>query len=137
MRNNHHIDFHNETDRYPFGVPEGYFENLTERIMANLPEDAQQTEEAEHNVVVMTPRKSKHFRWLTVASAAASLVLIAVVAMKLFTPSTPETVSDEGLVASTGATIMNDAMYDDTYSEEFINYSMVDNSDIYNYLAGY
>ena len=64
----------------PFRVPEGYFESLTSRVMAALPEEPAAVEEMKKDgkVVGMIPRKRRQDwkRWAAVAAAACVCGLV-------------------------------------------------------------
>ena len=74
--------------RYPFKVSDEYFDNLTARIMEQIDSVEQDVPE---NVETVTPHSAKLFSihknrrrnlWISTISVAASLVLIATVALK-------------------------------------------------------
>lgn len=105
--------------KYPFKVPEDYFENLTARIMDRIPEE----ETGSAKVIAMKP----HSSWKKIVSIAASLTIIAVVSLQVFTTSTTMTSTSSNQAF---------AQIDDNGMEEAELYSsMVDNYDIYNLLA--
>lgn len=105
--------------KYPFKVPEDYFENLTARIMDRIPvEEAESTK-----IIAMKPRNS----WKKIASIAASLIIVAVVSIKVFnTSTTMSTTSNSQAIAQ---------MDESTLEEAELYSSMVDNYDIYTLLA--
>lgn len=111
--------------RYPFSVPDDYFDNLTARIMDNIPEK----EEASKIVSIKaTTKASKNRSWMTYLSIAASLVIIAVVSFKLFpTVASDVTLNDENKEMA----ILDEMMME----EEDVYYAMVDNYDIYNLIS--
>ena len=115
--------------RYPFTVPDNYFENFTSKIMAQIPEGNEEeagtkTEAAGAKVVAMHSNR----RWIAVLSIAASLILVAVVSVKVF-PSLSVTSTQEVQNAE-AHTDMNKI-----YEEDILNYAMVDEYDVYNYLS--
>lgn len=117
--------------QYPFNVPNGYFENLTARIMDQLPEE----DEATAKVVRMQPSvaqksKERNSRWIKALSIAASVTLLAIVSLKLLPFGTND---------SNDLTAQQSTDYDveSLYGEEVNVYSMVENGDIYDYLSGY
>ena len=59
------FDINTQSKRNPFTVPYGYFENLTARVMMNIPEvDAEEKESESHaKIVSMEPRKSSR-KWM-------------------------------------------------------------------------
>lgn len=105
---------------YPFKVPEDYFENLTARIMDRIPE-----EETESTKIVQM--KPHHSSWTKTLSIAASLLIVAIVSLKVITTDTTVTTSTSNPTF---------AQIDDQGIEEAELYSsMVDNYDIYTLLA--
>ena len=115
--------------RYPFTVSDTYFEDLTSRVMAQIPEETEenadtQAETSGAKVVAM----HSHLRWITALSIAASLILVAVVSIKVF-PSLSVTNPQEAQNAE-AHTDMNKL-----YEEDLLNYAMVDEYDVYNYLS--
>ncbi len=96
----------------PFTVPEGYFDTLNERIMASVDKSER--------------RKTIWIRWCTTAAAAcvAGLLLFNALA-----PSVQQQQSD----------IFADIDFlaeDEAFQKEVLNYSLVDNEDVYYYLSG-
>lgn len=110
-------------NKTPFTVPDGYFEQLTDRVMSRLPEytaDSQPvaaTAEMQHK-----PALIKRLRpWLAAACIAAAAIGTTVYLNRgLSTPQPTDEVAD--------------ALYSDTYIDEAADYAMVDNQDIYAYL---
>ncbi len=98
----------------PFRVPEGYFENLTERVMACLPE-------AEMQATMSVTRK---WHWLSVYGVAAALLLafLPYAALRY----------DNG---TTGAQLSQNALSGASTAEEdvLLDYLMTDNIYIYDY----
>lgn len=122
--------------RYPFKVSDEYFDNLTARIMQQIPEENAQEEKSEMEIKEDVSERNKKIidmrqhlrrkRWLSIVSIAASLVLIATVALKFISTSTThEQPVNEQVAAYT----------DDDYNEDLMTYTMVDNMDVYYYLA--
>lgn len=99
----------NERSRNTFKVPEGYFENLQERVMNNIPEQSH----AEHNqrahVIVM-----HRLRW---AAAVACFAVFGVTAYLHYT----EQESNETASVSTAS---NEII-------EVADYAMLNNQDVY------
>jgi hypothetical protein len=107
----------------PFKVPDGYFESLSEGIMARIEEQSQ-------HVSVSAPPQHKSIRimpWIWSTAVAAC----AVVALLLF--NKPES-NDQPLMA--GNSTQQTEAYSEAYQQEVLDYAMVNNSDIENYLAG-
>ena len=103
----------------PFTVPEGYFDNLTDRIMAQIPEAA--------------PVKKKHTsRLYLFASLAAAACLAAVVYITAI--STDKGLTEQEQLPMASITSEDYDSYE--YDEDALNYTMVDNAEIYCYLEG-
>lgn len=115
--------------QYPFKVPEGYFDNLTARIMDHIPEEKQETPVIS---IAKHPSKSNSRKWFSAISIAASLALIAVISTKFINTNAPSNAIEQT------ANVENAKEYSDidSYNEDLMLYSMVDNGDIYDYLSG-
>lgn len=106
----------------PFAAPDGYFESLTARVMQQLPEQPQADTAP---CITPLPKRNTWAPWAAIAAAACIAVAI------FFTqPVTPTTAP-----AAQIAEIVTDT-YDDDYRETALQYALVDNQTIYNYLAG-
>ena len=108
----------------PFTVPEGYFDNLTQRVMANI--DAQSQE----NVVVLKP--TKHTHWKVWASGIAACAVGALLCINLIDKEQP-TIQKTAMLNNH---IEESYSYDEQYQKEVMDYAMVDYNDVYNYLSG-
>ena len=123
-----------EGGRYPFKVSDEYFDNLTARIMEQIdsveqevPEKAEETPARSAQLFSIHKNRRRNL-WISTMSIAASLVLIATVALK-FIPMPSSTPVEQQKAETT-------AMYTpDNYNEDLMNYTMVDNVDVYYYLA--
>ena len=97
----------------PFLVPEGYFDNLTERVMNNIPGN-----ESQHVAVKRKPL------WLNrVAAAAAAVVVVSAgwYGYRIFDTSLQKDVAEH--------------VYDDSHlADDFAEYAMLDHQDIYELL---
>jgi hypothetical protein len=124
------FDINNQSKRNPFTVPDGYFENLTARVMANIPEVEAEEKVGENNakIVSMEPRKSSR-TWMGWSIAAAACIAAAALFITI-----PNKTNDVGVKQMAQTETSNS--YDSEYQEEMLEYAMVDNTDIYNYLAG-
>lgn len=100
----------------PFTVPEGYFSQLQQNIMDSLPEK-------DTKVIKMAPRRPF---LLPVITAAAS-VCIAICGISIWFSKTANTADSE----------MNMAVYEQNSASDndFENYIMMDNEDIYAYMC--
>lgn len=112
-----------QSGRYPFRVSEEYFDNLTARIMEQIPEEEASTTSV---TVVNINRKRRTYRWISIASIAASFVLVAVVALKLISTTTSPTKMEEQVAEYT----------EDDYNEDLMTYTMADGMTVYGYLSG-
>lgn len=123
-----------EGGRYPFKVSDEYFDSLTARIMEQI--DSVEQEISEKNEEVPTQstklfdihKNRRRNLWISTISIAASLVLIATVALK-FIPM-PSSTPVEQQKAET-----NVQYTPENYNEDLMNYTMVDNVDVYYYLS--
>lgn len=95
----------------PFRVPEGYFDQLPDRVMAQLPQSDRQS------------RQVRLRRWLY---AAASVVLLAVMGLTYYLHQ-----ESEELPAVAAVEIGTD----NSYIDDAADYAMIDNTEIYACLA--
>ena len=105
--------------RNPFRVPEGYFDNLTAQVMQLLPEQPQ--------------RRAKSVFMRPVFYAAASICVL-LVAGAAWLWHTEMAASSEAPVQAQVATQPQQAE-GDVYIDEAADYMMLDNHEIYAYLA--
>lgn len=108
----------------PFRVPEGYFDQLTERVMAQLPERDQQTE-----VIPLSARRPKSRLVALRPWLYAAACTVAVVVMGLTFHHSNEPVEEQSL-ASTSSTNT-----ESQYMDDAADYVMLDNAEIYACLA--
>lgn len=123
-----------EGGRYPFKVSDEYFDNLTARIMEQIDSVEQEIPEKAEEVPARSAqlfsihKNRRRNLWISTMSIAASLVLIATIALK-FIPMPSSTPVEQQKAETT-------TMYTpDNYNEDLMNYTMVDNVDVYYYLA--
>lgn len=109
----------------PFSVPEGYFDNLTARVMANIPAE-------ETKVISITP--AKKFSWKGWTSLAAACIVGTVVCVNVYNNKTSSI--DSSKLMSNVTASANEESYDEAYRQEVLNYAMVDYNDVYNYMTG-
>lgn len=95
----------------PFRVPEGYFDQLTQQVMSQLPERQKKS-----RIVALRP-------WLY---AAACTVAVAVLGLTYHFHQT----TDEQQMASVALTST-----ESTYVDDAADYAMLDNAEIYAYLS--
>ena len=112
--------FDEEPHSMPFSVPEGYFDKLTERVMAQLPEDEQEQ-----------TKKANKIRRLFPYAAAASVIAAAIgigIYLK-FSDSQPpvQKPTQEVQVAQNN---------EEQTIEEVADYIMYDDNDLYAYISG-
>jgi predicted membrane-bound mannosyltransferase len=101
--------------RNPFLVPEGYFDHLPDQIMQGLPE---------------RKKKAKSVWMRPVLYAAASICALLICTGIYF--AKPDETQATAMVAPAPQQDATDAAFD-----EAVDYMMVDNHDIYAYLADY
>lgn len=108
----------------PFRVPDGYFDSFTSQMMDRLPE---------REAVVMPLRRSRLARLRSVICAAACLC-IALFSMIVYL-NKPQAGSGQHSVLDAMAS--NSQLFSNSdYEEEYVDYVMMDNADIYAYLSG-
>jgi len=106
----------------PFTVPEGYFDNLTARVMENIPAN-------ETKVISIAPKRKGS--WMQWSGLVAACMIGALVCVNVFNKSN----HDDGSQLMSKATTVEES-YDTSYEEEALNYAMVDYNDVYTYLSG-
>jgi hypothetical protein len=97
----------------PFRVPEGYFDSLTERVMTQLPE-----RKPKSRLVALRP-------WFY---AAACFAVVAVVGLTYH-------FHQADVTKQVAATEVVAPVVDNSYVDEAADYAMLDNVEIYAYLA--
>ena len=102
----------------PFKVPEGYFNVFATRMMQMLPEQ-------EAKVIEMKP--SGWLRWRPYVAAASICAIIGGSALFFFGQNTEQTTAYSGSNAPATEITM----------EQAADYVMIDNDDIYTYLADF
>jgi len=116
------INFDKYTDKGQYKVPEGYFDTLTDRIMANIPEKPVQQRKA--RIISLTSK---------VKYAIAACFVAAVIGgttYQLYKESNSIAELEKN-AASTPSTIT----YDEEYVNDYMDYAMIDGNDIYEYLS--
>ena len=118
------IDLEKYNDRGQFKVPEGYFDTLADRIMANIPESPKQKKQKKAKIISLNTR-------LKYAVAAAIVgAVIGGTTIRLYQQGT----KIANLNTNTEMT-NNSETYSDEYVNDYIDYAMVDDNDIYEYLS--
>lgn len=97
-----------------FKVPDGYFDNFTQNLMAKLPEQS---------TAIRLRRKPVVRMWMY-AAASAVIAVFTVSAYFLFQQQ--ETPQAQQFSETSPA-----AVYSDSYIDEAMDYAMMDNHDIY------
>ena len=106
--------------RNPFRVPEGYFESLTDQIMQSLPDQPKRR------------KKSLFMRPVFYAAASVCALLVAGAAW-MWHPSAEAVATD-----AVQAQVVDQSQQQETgenYMDEAADYMMLDNHEIYAYLA--
>lgn len=121
------IDLEKYNDRGQFKVPEGYFDTLADRIMANIPEaPKQETQKTQMRTKIFSLNTGIKY------GIAAAIVgaIISVTTIRLYHQGTSMASLETNTEMTNGS---------ETYSEEYVNdyieYAMVDDNDIYEYLS--
>lgn len=114
------------TDKGQYKVPEGYFDTLADRIMANIPETPKQEEKQKKSAKII----SLNTRVKIAVAAAIAGALISSVTIRLYQ-------QDKKLADVNTKTEMttNSETYGEEYVNDYIDYAMVDEDDIYKYLS--
>ncbi len=109
----------------PFRTPEGYFEDFADRFMAELPERTA-TESAENKAVAGTSRT----KLLRMVAGIAASVCIAIGGTAIYMSQTDADMQNQ---------LISDISFTDAeaevYESEMVDYTMMDNMDIYAYMA--
>ncbi|MBR2185334.1 MAG: hypothetical protein IJ897_07955 [Prevotella sp.] len=113
------------TDKGQYKVPEGYFDTLADRIMTNIPETPKQEEKKKSAKIISLNTRVK----IAVAAAIAG-ALISSVTIRLYQQETK-------LAEVNTKTEMtnNSETYGEEYVNDYLDYAMVDEDDIYKYLS--
>lgn len=107
--------------RNPFTVPEGYFEQLTQQVMARIPAEEQEKKPAAKKAIIRQLRP-----WLYAAACVCVGVFTAGV---LFSNSQSDNSKELQQMASMEQETIN--YYSDNYIDEEADYLMLDNQEIY------
>ena len=128
MESTNHLQKEYGTQR-PFTVPENYFSELSSRVMAQIP-----TEEQKETVVMVKPRRAKvhYLRPLAAAAMTIGVVLIGFLAYHEFDGGQGNG-SLEGNRLAQGTQELSASSADDF--DQVADYFMIDESDMYAYLA--
>jgi hypothetical protein len=113
----------------PFRVPDGYFDQLTERVMSQLPEREQT---AEHVSLSSSRPKSRLVAlrpWMYAAACTVAAVFMGV-ALYFHQTKEEQTLANADVNASASTTNT-----ESQYIDEYADYVMLDNAEIHAYLA--
>lgn len=112
-----------ELEKFPFKVPENYFDTLTERIMSNIPEEVAKETGKRRNIFTLRP-----LRW---AASIACVMVISATSMFYVTKH-----NSNSIAINTSDTVgMKSHTAQDDIMTEAAEYTMLDNQDIYMLLA--
>ena len=114
----------------PFSVPDGYFEELAAKVMAQLPEEGS-TEMAQP---ARSGRRAVVHHMLRRYAVAASIVGVIVGAAVWFMQPRQNVAAQHFSATSVKAPVAT--VTEDNF-EQMADYAMIDNQDIYSYLADY
>lgn len=106
------------TDNGAYSVPQGYFEDLNKRIMAQIP--APQATKKKRNIVLFP-----QFRY-AVAACLTGLIVCAGTYIYTLQPNEKKSIAAESSTHSVSI---------DEYTNDCLDYAMVDKDDMYTYLA--
>ena len=119
------IDLEKYNDRGQFKVPEGYFDTLADRIMANIPEAPKQEKQKKSAKIIPLNTRLK----IAVAAAIVGAVVCGTT-IRLYQQGT----KIANLNTNTEMT-NNSETYGEEYVNDYIDYAMVDGTDIYEYIS--
>lgn len=111
----------------PFKVPEGYFDNLTRRVMDSLPEQEN---------ISRIPKKKAIVTTMTKWFSAAAAVVVLLLCIKIFVPDTTENTVPNAAATAKEEAPEQDFVSEEEYEIEVMRYAMIDREDIYSYLEG-
>lgn len=117
-------------NKRPFKLPEGYFDNLDEQIISQIVEVKDDTNN--HEKVNIKP--IRRFRPLLIAASFVGLIVVGVASINLF----QQYQSAEKVEAKVNKLMMqptSQKKIDSSEMEEAEEYMMIDQDDMYNYLA--
>ena len=115
------LDINTLKNKEVFKVPVDYFDTLTERVMSKIPD-----EESNVKSIHQVRQSSSWRKW---SSVAASIVLVTVGGLALLrnTHSTQDIATEQ---------LANTYLADEDTEDDILLYSMLEVTDVYNYLAG-
>jgi predicted anti-sigma-YlaC factor YlaD len=116
-------------NRNPFRVPDGYFEQLTEQVMQQLPEREQIVAKQQSIAQPASQPRARKVQMRPWLYAAACTVLAMILGVSYYFMQSSATSTDVAPMASVAP-----ATYvapDNSYIDEAVDYAMMDNADIY------
>jgi hypothetical protein len=119
------IDLEKYNDRGLFKVPEGYFDTLADRIMANIPEAPKQEKQKKSAKIIPLNTRLK----IAVAAAIVGAVICGTT-VRLYQQGTKIANLDTNTEMTN-----NSETYGEEYVNDYIDYAMVDDTDIYEYIS--
>ena len=119
------IDLEKYNDRGQFKVPEGYFDTLADRIMANIPEAPKQEKQKKSAKIISLNTRLK----IAVAAAIVGAVICGTT-VRLYQQGTKIANLDTNTEMTN-----NSETYGEEYVNDYIDYAMVDDTDIYEYIS--
>ena len=120
-------------NRNPFRVPEGYFEQLTERVMQQLPAREQPIGQPLTHTSAPKAKKVQMRPWLY--AAACSVLALAMGVSYYFLQSQSTSTDAAPMAAVAPAVSVTNEASDNSYFEDAADYVMLDNTEIYAYLS--
>lgn len=114
-------------------VPEGYFDELPDKVMNRIEQASEPSRTAEKNGGGARIFKMPH---RVISYAAAACVAAAVVLTVAFNGSFSKTADTQKMTAKqeTVTTTDNDAIYSEEYKQDCYEYAMVGADDLYDYI---
>ena len=101
----------------PFKVPKGYFDSLPQRVMQRI--------KAENGLSLQPARKSKSLLFIRLAAAATLAGVFFMAGVAIYERSKPFSTNVEDIIFA----------HEVEYTDELLDYAMLDNSDIEYYLT--
>lgn len=103
-----------------FQVPEGYFDNLAASVMQHIPDDQAKI------IKMQTPAWRRHIVAISAAAASVAAAVCLVFALESNPAHSP------GHLAAQHTTMQQD----NSNIDAMVNYTMLDNDDMYAYMSG-
>lgn len=118
------LDINTLKNKEVFKVPEDYFDTLAEKVMSKIPDD-------DNNVISINQGRESS-SWRKWSSIAASIVLVAVGSFTLLRNQSLTNPTQDITTEQLASTYLSDEDSED----DMLVYSMLEVTDVYNYLAG-